>query len=320
MDPHEQPWSEHEKVNLLAEVLLKAGTSPSRVLFSVIRDSGVQVRWNDLVLPNGRSLGSCHRAFDDLAAQALPSEYRHPVPPPTAPIMYPGGREIPQKRPHPESYTPIQPRPSQPTYMGMPNQPPYASTIPPVGEPANKKKRGRPPKAVTEMRRQEALSKGEPYPPPRKSRPSITARDPSQASPGGPLSYAQTPPSASLPAPTGATTPQGTQPPEPSTESSSGKKKQKPAPLELGSPPELYRPATDTQSAVFSNFTPNSAPFSSSPKKSSEPHIPHLHYGSQGPSPRQSLGSESRDVRMEGVEETQPRTTTPHSFKDTVGI
>lgn len=76
MDPHDQPWSEHEvcaaihqppvapslrladhfccqRVNLLAEVLLKAGSSPSRVLFAAIRDSGVQVRWNDLVLPNG---------------------------------------------------------------------------------------------------------------------------------------------------------------------------------------------------------------------------------------------------------------------------
>jgi hypothetical protein len=235
--------------------------------------------------------------------------------------MYPGGREMPQKRPHPESYTPIQPRPSQPpAYMGLPNQPAYGTTIPSVGEPANKKKRGRPPKAVTEMRRQEAQAKGEPYPPPRKSRPSITSRDPSQASPGGPLSYARTPPSASLHASTGAATPQGTQPPEPSTESSSGKKKQKPAPLELGSPPDLFRLATENQSAVFSNFTPNSAPFSSSPKKSNEPHISHLQYGSQGPSPRQSLGSESRDVRMEGAEDTQPRTTTPHSFKDTVGI
>ncbi|KAL5370847.1 hypothetical protein DPSP01_014634 [Paraphaeosphaeria sporulosa] len=320
MDLHEELWSEHERVKLLAEVLLKAGTSPSRVLFGAIRDSGVQVRWNDLVLPNGRSLGSCHRAFDDLAAQVQPSEYGHPVPPPTAPMIYSSGREIPQKRPHPESYTAIQPRPSQPQYMGIPNQPTHGATIPSVGEPANKKKRGRPPKAVTEMRKQEAQAKGEPYPQPRKSRPSITSRDPSQASPGGPLSYARTPPSASLTAPTGAATPQGTQPPELNTESSSGKKKQKPSPLELGSPTNLFIPATENPSSVFANSTPNSAPLSSSPRKSSEPGISHLQYGSQCPSPRRSLGSESRDVRMEGVEDTQPRTTTPHSFKHTVGI
>ena len=266
----------------------------------------------------GRSLGSCHRAFDELAGPVPPNDYRHPVPPPAAPIMYAGGRELQQKRPHPESYTPIQPRPSQPSYIGMANQSAY-TTLPQVGEPANKKKRGRPPKAVTEQRRQEAQAKGEPYPPPRKSRPSITA---SQASPGGPLSYAQTPPSASLPAPTGAMTPQGTQPAEQSAESSSGKKKSKPAPLELGSPPRFYGPPTSeqSQSQVFSNFTPNSAPFSSSPKKMNEPHISHMQYGGPGPSPRQSLGPESRDVRMEGVEESQPRTTTPHSFKDTVGI
>ena len=79
MDPHDQPWSEHEvcaaiqtpvappkpltspvqRVNLLAEILLKAGTSPSRVLFAAIRDSGIQVRWNDLVLPNGESSLLC---------------------------------------------------------------------------------------------------------------------------------------------------------------------------------------------------------------------------------------------------------------------
>lgn len=229
---------------------------------------------------------------------------------------------MPQKRPHPESYTPIQPRPSQLPYLSMANQPAYPSSMAPVGEPANKKKRGRPPKAVTEMRRQEAQAKGEPYPPPRKSRPSITSRDVSQASPGGPLSFAQTPPSASLSGPTGIVTPQGTQPPDQSAESSSGKKKPKPAPLELGSPPQFFGPPTSeqSQSQVFSNFTPNSAPFSSSPKKSSEPHLSHLPYGARGPSPRQSLGPESRDVRMEGVEESQPRTTTPHSFKDTVGI
>ncbi|KAJ4289550.1 hypothetical protein N0V90_010879 [Kalmusia sp. IMI 367209] len=369
MDPHDQPWSEHEtsqRVDLLAEVLLKAGHSPSRVLLGVIRDSGIQVRWNDLVLPNGerlshaalvlassrlnllgllglgycrlrllplplplliplvgRSLASCHRAFEDLAAQVPPSEYRHPVPPPAAPIMYPAtSRELTQKRPHPESFTPIQPRPSQPPYMGIANQPAYTTTISPSGEPASKKKRGRPPKAVTEARRQEAQAKGEPYPQPRKSRPSITARDVPQIPTGGPISYAQTPPSAPLPAPTtGATTPQGTQPPEQSTESSSGKKKSKPAPLELGSP-DIFGPATadQSQSQAFSNFTPNSAPFSSSTRPDSEQHMSHLQYGAQGPSPRQSLGSESRDVRMEGVEETQPRTTTPHSFKDTVGI
>jgi len=32
------------------------------------------------------------------------------------------------------------------------------------------------------------------------------------------------------------------------------------------------------------------------------------------------LCSRDRDTRMEGVEEAQQRTTTPHSFKDTVGI
>lgn len=398
MDSHDQIWSEHEvcslllcmrriqqppvappkrfpppqfysppaadeafqKVDLLAEALLKAGHSPSRLLLGFIRDSGIQVRWNELVLPSGkpcagptpiplpstyilpfyvtdacipyiflsqllikitgRSLASCHRAFEELAAQVPPNEYRHPVPPP-GPIHYTNpARDGPQKRPHPESFTPIQPRPSQPPYVPI-SQTTYTATTSPSGEPANKKKRGRPPKAVTEARRQEAQAKGEPYPPPRKSRPSITARDVPQAPSGGPISYVQTPPGAAplTTTATRATTPQATQPPESSTESSSGKKKSKPAPLDLVSH-DMYNPTTADQSSnqAFSNFTPNSAPFSSRPD--SDQHPSHTQYAARGPSPRQSLGSESRDVRMEGVEETQPRTTTPHSFKDTVGI
>jgi hypothetical protein len=59
-----------QRVNLLAEVLLKAGTSPSRVLFGAIRDSGIQVRWNDLVLPNGEPL-PCTLALLSAASRSL---------------------------------------------------------------------------------------------------------------------------------------------------------------------------------------------------------------------------------------------------------
>lgn len=93
MDPHDHPWSEHEvcaaiqtpvappknadqscqRVNLLAEILLKAGTNPSRVLFGAIRDSGIQVRWNDLVLPNGKSSPSL--SLSSLYILATPSHH-----------------------------------------------------------------------------------------------------------------------------------------------------------------------------------------------------------------------------------------------------
>lgn len=76
MEPHgERPWTEHEKVRtcashhyrnlrptyflrlqveLLAEIL-KAGPIPSHVLLGIIRDSGIQLRWQDIPLPHGMS-------------------------------------------------------------------------------------------------------------------------------------------------------------------------------------------------------------------------------------------------------------------------
>jgi hypothetical protein len=90
------------------------------------------------------------------------------------------------------------------------------------------------------------------------------------------------------------------------SESSSGKRRRtKPQPLELEKPrrslgemesPLAFGSGDTSRSQQYSSFTPISAPLPS------------------------STDSRDRDIRMEGVEETQPRTTTPHSFKDTVGI
>lgn len=257
-------------------------------------------------LSTGRSLRSCQMAYNDLAAQYSATDYRRPPLP--APIVYPGP-DMPKKRPHqPESSTPIgrllQPRPPH-AYSGEFISGPAYPAMSPVGEPANKKKRGRPTKAEAQQRAQEAAARGEVYPPPRKARQSLTA---SEASQGDTHLHAQTPPGSVPPASTGAITPQHTQP-EQSQESSSGKKKRaKPTPLELEKP---QRAPSETESPLafgsavgdpnrssqaYSSFTPISAPLPSSTEQ------------------------RDRDVRMEGVEESQPRTTTPHSFKDTVGI
>jgi hypothetical protein len=248
-------------------------------------------------------------AFDNLAtAYSAPGqEYRRPQLP--APMMYPGP-EVSKKRPHQqETSTPIgrllQPRPPH-SYPGefMPAGPAYTSTMAPSSEPANKKKRGRPTKAEAQQRAQEAAARGEIYPPPRRGRQSNTV--PPEPSPPrtDPRPHDRTPPpAASQLAP--AMTPQQQIGAEQGSESSSGKRRRtRPQPLELEkhrAPSEMesplaYSSGDPSRGQAYSTFTPISAPLPSSTE------------------------SRDRDVRMEGVEETQPRTTTPHSFKDTVGI
>lgn len=261
----------------------------------------------------GRSLRSSQVAFENMNASLAGPDYRRPpMPPGTQPMMY-AGPEASRKRPYPESAQPIgrllQPRPPQ-AYPGEYIQaggPAYASSsIMSAGEPANKKKRGRPTKAEAQQRAQEAAARGEVYPPPRRARASITA--PPEASPQGSESQPQerTPPQQHPRPLSGAMTPQHQTQPEQASESSSGKKRRmKPEPLELGKPPRpmgemesplAYGSGDPTRSQAYMSFTPISAPLPS------------------------SADSRDRDIRMEGVEETQPRTTTPHSFKDTVGI
>ncbi|KAF1844948.1 uncharacterized protein K460DRAFT_376498 [Cucurbitaria berberidis CBS 394.84] len=308
MEPaREPPWAEHEKVYLLAEIL-KAAPIPSHVLFGLIRDANIQPRWNDTALPPGRSIRSSQMAFDNIATMYSGPDYRRPQLP--VPIMYPAS-DVTKKRPHQQEIaTPIgrllQPRPPHP-YPGeyMTAGPAYTSSMTPTGEPANKKKRGRPTKAEAQQRAQEAAARGEVYPPPRRGRVSLTA--PSESSPPGSESrpHERTPPQP-IPAQLGpAMTPQQQIGREQGSESSSGKRRRtRPQPLELDKhratsemeSPLAFGSGDPSRSQGYSSFTPISAPLPSSTE------------------------SRDKDVRMEGVEETQPRTTTPHSFKDTVGI
>lgn len=246
-------------------------------------------------------------AFDNIAAtfNANP-DYRRPQLP--QPMMY-HGSDISRKRPlQPDAGTPIgrliQPRPphSYPSDF-ITSGPAYASAITASGEPANKKKRGRPTKAEAQQRAQEAAARGEIYPPPRRGRASITG--PSESSPSNQESRPQdrTPPPPPAPPQLGsAMTPQQQIGPEQGSESSSGKRRRaKPQPLELEKHREMESPlaygsADPSRGQSYSTYTPISAPLPSATE------------------------SRDRDIRMEGAEEIQPRTTTPHSFKDTVGI
>lgn len=259
----------------------------------------------------GRSLNSCQRAYNDVANSNTGSAYGRPPLPNQN--MYPGS-ELARKRPLPQEPAPLgrllQPRPPPHPYPGeyMPAGPAYTTGTNAVNEPANKKKRGRPTKAEAQQRAQEAAARGEPYPPPRRGRQSITAHP--EPSPSGPSPeqrpQAQTPPQTTHTLHTNATTPQNQTYAEHSSESSSGKKRRaRPQPLELEKAqrqstdmqsPLTYGSADPNRSHIYSSFTPISAPLPT------------------------SADSRDRDVRMEGVDEAQPRTTTPHSFKDTVGI
>lgn len=313
MEPAREPaWAEHEKVYLLAEIL-KASPVSTHVLYGLLREHNVQPRWNDIALPHGRSLRSCQAAYNDIAATYPTTDYRRPPQP--APMLYPShGPEVPKKRPlQPDpAGTPtasigrlLQPRPPHAFPDQFLSGPAYPAAMSPVAEPASKKKRGRPTKAEAQQRAQEAAARGEVYPPPRKPRASVSSVEQQPQTETTP--QMQTPPGPAGPPPVGATTPQQTQA-ELTQESSSGKKKRgKPPALELEKPqrppgemgsPLAFGSATGeaTRSHPYSSFTPISAPLPSS----SEPR--------------------DRDMRMEGIEESQPRTTTPHSFKDTVGI
>ena len=266
------------------------------------------------VLPRtGRSLNSCQRVYTDIATSN--SGTGHGRPPLPTPSMYPGS-EFPRKRHLPQEAAPLgrllQPRPAPHSYAGeyVPaGGPAYATTVNAGNEPANKKKRGRPTKAEAQQRAQEAAARGEPYPPPRRVRQSITTHP--EPSPPGPSPeqrpQAQTPPQTTTHTlPTNTTTPQHQLHTEQSPESSSGKRRRaRPQPLELEKiqrqssemqSPLAYGSADPIRSHTYSSFTPISAPLPS------------------------SADSRDRDTRMEGIEEAQPRTTTPHSFKDTVGI
>lgn len=315
MEPaREPPWGEHEKVYLLAEII--KAHFPSQLLLNIVRENNVQPKWTDIPLPPGRSLRSCQMAFNELNATVPGPDYRPPRQQLPAPMtIYPAPLDTSKKRPHqPEVTTPlgrlIQPRPPQP-YPGEFVSGPAAYTMPQVGEPATKKKRGRPTKAEMQARAEAAAARGEVYPAPRKGRASTA----SMTEP--PVLSSQAPgPSvpSSAPQHMGSVTPQQPQAEETRLEDSSGKRKRAkpPAPLELDKPPRDLGPMQSpslghgsgdpsSHSHSYSSYTPVSAPLRSGDSRDRD---------------------RDRDVRMEGVEETQmqPRTTTPHSFKDTVGI
>ncbi|KAK7534013.1 uncharacterized protein J3D65DRAFT_467348 [Phyllosticta citribraziliensis] len=210
------PWAEHEKVYLLAEIM-KAAPVSSETLFQFIRNAGIQPKWAEIALPQGRSLRQCQMAFQELSAQysttdprssasAGPIHYPHPQhqppqQPPQQPSVYAVPADVSRKRPlAPDISTPqgrlLQPRPPNTYPSDVLSRPAYAMS-PSIGE--GKKRRGRPTKAEAQARAAEAAARGEPYPPPKSKRSSLATMSsgspgdkPSSGSPGTPASGAVT--------------------------------------------------------------------------------------------------------------------------------
>ncbi|KAF2772257.1 hypothetical protein EJ03DRAFT_200362 [Teratosphaeria nubilosa] len=137
----QRPWSDHEKLDLLAEIIKTSSPTPG-VLFNVVAQQNIQPRWEDTPLPRGRSLNQCRAAFEEMRRQhpaAFLSGHPAPQTPLTAPLyskrpfslepVYPGGREI-RPKPYPSA----------------------SVTSLPSGEPTQKRKRGRPTKAQAQAK------------------------------------------------------------------------------------------------------------------------------------------------------------------------
>ncbi|KAK7546200.1 hypothetical protein IWX49DRAFT_607106 [Phyllosticta citricarpa] len=206
------PWAEHEKVYLLAEIM-KAAPVSSETLFQFIRNAGIQPKWAEIALPQGRSLRQCQMAFQELLAQysatdprssasAGPIHFPHPQhqpsqQPPQQPPVYAVPADVSRKRPlAPDISTPqgrlLQPRPPNTYHSDVLSRPSYTIS-PSMGE--GKKRRGRPTKAEAQARAAEAAARGEPYPPPKSKRSSLATMSsgspgdkPSSGSPGTPAS------------------------------------------------------------------------------------------------------------------------------------
>ncbi|KAM3423416.1 hypothetical protein BST61_g849 [Cercospora zeina] len=161
--PPTQPWSNHEKNYLLAEII-KVANPPAHVLLGVIQNTQLQPRWDEIPLPPGRSLNSCRNAFEEMRrtlsvsvgmplGPLAPSPLSGPIPPLKRAYPYeapfPGGSSGREIRPKPAMSSAIHTQPS-PT------------------EPPAKKKRGRPTKAEAlakaEAAAASAVSYGEPGP------------------------------------------------------------------------------------------------------------------------------------------------------------
>ncbi|KAL8655246.1 MAG: hypothetical protein Q9210_000994 [Variospora velana] len=166
----EQPFDEREERFMLAEILKDSPIPPGNLL-RVIQGEGIRPRWTEIALPNGRSVSACQKAFDNLYARIfqIPLQSWGPAPQPS-----PSTKS--RKRPVPIAETPggvnreLQPRTQAFVTVNEPlESPAYPPGLLDSAE-QRRKKRGRPSKAEVEVKAAEYAARGEPYPPPRRSK------------------------------------------------------------------------------------------------------------------------------------------------------
>ncbi|KAL8952443.1 MAG: hypothetical protein Q9222_001634 [Ikaeria aurantiellina] len=166
----DQPFDEREERYFLAEILKDSPIQPGNLL-RVIQAEGIRPRWTEIALPYGRSVSACQKAYDNLFFRVFPGLV-HPLGP--APQPSPSAKS--KKRPAVGTETPGGPnRELQPRTPGFAtvNEPLEATAYPiALAETSDqrKKKRGRPSKAEVEVKAAEYAARGEPYPPPRRSK------------------------------------------------------------------------------------------------------------------------------------------------------
>ncbi|KAL8843142.1 MAG: hypothetical protein Q9170_000272 [Blastenia crenularia] len=118
----------------------------------------------------GRSVSACQKAFDSLYSRAFQIPLQ-PIPPPQPPpSAKPGKRPAPSSDPSTGLNRELQPR--GPGFVTV-NEPTESTAYPSgLSDSADRrqKKRGRPSKADVEIKAAEYAARGEPYPPPRKSK------------------------------------------------------------------------------------------------------------------------------------------------------
>lgn len=142
---------------------------------SFTKSSSVEAVRELTLLYLGRSVAACTETFKLLRARlvsAYPASYQPAGRPDyQAPTPKPKKRPVPSADVSTTADRTIQPRVSSFAAVNEPNDPPaFPSASANTGEPPNKKKRGRPSKAEHEIRAAEAAARGEPYPPPKKTR------------------------------------------------------------------------------------------------------------------------------------------------------
>ncbi|KAL9029894.1 MAG: hypothetical protein Q9196_001918 [Gyalolechia fulgens] len=155
---------------MLTEIL-KDSPIPPATLLRIIQGEGVRPRWTEIALPYGRSVSACQKAFDSLYCRVfqIPLQPLGPVPQPSPSAK---SRKRPATSTDASSGSNRELQPRTPGFVTV-NEPIESSAYPPAlaeNIDQRKKKRGRPSKAEVEVKAAEYAARGEPYPPPRRSK------------------------------------------------------------------------------------------------------------------------------------------------------